>query len=348
MKRLIWTYEELGDFCASLCHLYHGGIPFGDALALMAEDETELRRRERLAALSREMDEGSALSAALERSGEFPHYLCALIRVGEQVGRGEEALGALAGYYEGRARLERQLRSALAYPAALLGVLLAVVVILLVWVLPLFDEVYARLGSGLTGVAGGLMALGAVLRRGLPVLCGVLALGAAAGAVLWNSPAVRSALSARWDRLRKGRGVGGRIDAARFARALSMAVSSGLSPREAVALAGELCGGSSPFRARCEACLSRLEEGCSLSEALREAGLFSAAQCRLLEAGARSGRAELALEQLAARMTEESETALADAVGRVEPALVVALALVVGAILLSVMLPLMHVMNAIG
>ena len=99
-----------------------------------------------------------------------------LAEVGERSGRMEESLTALADYYDERCRMERRLRSALLYPAVILLLMLVVMVVLLTKVLPVFNDVYASLGGRLTGVAGGLLALGQALDAALPWLCGLLVL----------------------------------------------------------------------------------------------------------------------------------------------------------------------------
>ena len=70
--------------------------------------------------------------------------------------------------------------------------------------------------------------------------------------------------------------------------------------------------------------------------------------CRLLAAGVRAGAADTVMERLARRLTEDSEEHLAEAVARVEPALVLVSALLVGMVILSVMLPLMNILSALG
>ena len=106
----------------------------------------------------------------------------------------------------------------------------------------------------------------------------------------------------------------------------------------------ELLGG----RARCEACRGLLEGGARLSAALEESGVLPRRSCRLLELGERGGAGDLAMEKIAADLMEEGEAALEELTGRVEPSLVLACSLLVGVILLSVMLPLMNIMSAIG
>lgn len=348
MKQRKLSNEELGTVCQSLANLFRAGVPMGDALDLMARDEDAPG----LAAVLRQMalraDEGASLDRVFREAGCFPAYLCALLEAGQRTGKTEQALQALADHYRSRARMDRQLYAALLYPAMLLVVMLVVVAVLLVWVLPVFDDVYAGLGSGLAGFAGGLLLLGSVLRRSLPVLCVLLALLVGVLALAAVSSRFREWLMTCWRSIRGDCGVFGQIHAARFAQVLSLGLNSGLTEQEAVLLAQTLGQENPRFLNRCEECLKRTQQGVSLAAALRESGLMSKARCRLLEAGVRSGCAETVMEQLAGQMLEESEQALELRVSGIEPTLVLITSVLVGAILLSVMLPLLHIMSGIG
>lgn len=348
MKKLRLNHEQIGTLCRALGHLYHAGIGVGDALALLAEDEASAEERELLQAMSCQADEGVPLAQIFRDAGCFPDYVCNLMVVGEQVGRSEDTLNALADYYEGRVRTERRLKSALLYPSVLLVVLLAVVVILLVWVMPVFNDVYARLGSSLSGVAGGLLVLGGVLHKLMPLLCVLLAAAVAFVILMAALPTARDRLLRAWRKRREDKGIARRIDTARFAQALSMGMTGGLTEREAVELAAGLSEGNGAFQSRCAACLTKLDEGAGLSAALRETELLSKAECRLLEAGIKGGGGEQVMKQIALRALEESGQELERITARVEPTVVVAMSVLVGVILLSVMLPLMHIMTAIG
>lgn len=348
MKQIRLNKEEISALCMGLACLIHAGIGPGDALTLMAEDEGDPAYRRLLADMARQADEGRPLAEVFRAARCFPAYVCTLLEVGERVGKLEEALRALANYYDGRARMERRLRAALLYPSVLLVVLLAVVVVLLVWVLPIFNDVYGQLGSSLTGLAGGLLSLGAALRAAMPVLCVLLALAALLAAFLAAWPEFRRRCAAAWNARLGDKGVSRLICTARFAQALTMGLSSGLTPTEAVELASNLAEGSPAFQRRCGDCLERMEKGDSLTQALRESGLLPRSQCRLLDAGVRGGCGEAVMEQMAQQLMEDSELALEETVGRIEPALVVVACVMVGVILLSVMLPLMHIMTAIG
>ena len=348
MKQEKLTNEEIGELCLALAHLYHAGIGMGDAFALMAADQERPEFAKLYSVMARQADDGSPLSGIFRESGRFPDYVCALLEVGERVGKSEETLNALARYYEGRSAMSRRLRTALLYPSVLVCVLLAVVVVLLVWVLPVFNDVYARLGSGLGGFAGGLLAVGAGLRKIMPLLCVLLAAAVVFAILAALSANLRAVLLSFWRGYCGDKGISRKINSARFAQALAMGLCSGLTDREAVDLAAGLSDGSDGFRLRCERCLKKLEEGGSLSAALRESELLSRADCRLLEAGIRSGHGADVMEQIALRLMEEGEGALESLTGKIEPALVLLMSVMVGIILLSVMLPLMHIMTAIG
>ncbi len=342
MRRQI-SNDDIASLCLELSLLLHAGVSTGDALSLLSEEGD---RRGMLKAMAERVDSGETLSAALRESGAFPTYVCGLVEVGERTGRTEEALSALSRYYEDRVRLSRRVRSALLYPAVMLALMLVVIGVLLVRVLPIFDDVYASLGGRLTGVAAGLLTLGRWLEGVMPVL--YLVVAALALVVLLFSVVgpLRRGVVSLWQRTRGDRGVSRKLNNARLAQALAMGMASGLPVDEAVALSAGLMEGGA--KKRCESCRKRLEDGESLGDALKRSGLLPARQSRLLELGQRSGAGDASMEKIARDLSEEGEAALDALVGRVEPALVLVCSMLVGLILLSVMLPLMHIMSAIG
>lgn len=344
MERTI-SNAGISALTLELSLLLHAGIGVADALALLSE---EADYKGLLAGMPEKADDGASLSECLRESGRFPAYVCGLIEVGEHAGRTEEALSALSRYYERQTRLDRRIRSALLYPAVMLVLMLVVIGVLLVKVLPIFDEVYASLGGRLTGVAGGLLTLGRWLDKAMPVMWVLLALVVVFCGAFAAVPGFREKLLGAWRGRRGDKGLSRRMNTARVVQALAMGMSSGLQMEEALELSSSLMADVPPAQARCTECRERLEREEPLAQAMRESGMLPAASSRLLELGQRSGTADTAMEKIAADLSEESEAAIEDAVGRVEPALVLVCSLLVGLILLSVMLPLMHIMAAIG
>ncbi len=348
MKYDTLDHRTLSDFCLEVSTLLHAGVSVADGLHLLADGETDQRLKELYTDLARQVDEGRSCAAAMGDTGAFPTYLCGLVEVGERSGRTEEALTSLSRFYQERERMERRVKSALLYPAVMLCLMLCVIGVLLVKVLPIFDDVYAALGSRLTGVAGGLLALGRALDRFMPAVWVILIALAAFVFCFSALPGFRNRVLAWWRGSRGDKGVAREMNNAQLVQAMSMGLRSGLSAEEAVGLAAGLMADPSPARNRCLACRAKLDEGMSLPQALRETGVLSAGDSRLLEVGEKGGCADAALERIAQTLSEDSQARLEELVARVEPALVLVCSVLVGLILLSVMLPLMHIMSAIG
>ena len=180
----------------------------------------------------------------------------------------------------------------------------------------------------------------------LPALDDVLAALAVLAAVcaLWEPG--RAGLLSLWRGRWGDRGVSRKLNDARLAQALAMGIAGGLPLEEALDLAAGLLEGGA--RARCQDCRRRIEEREGLGEALRASDLLPLRCCRLFELGQRGGAGDTAMEKIALSLMEEGEAALESLVGRVEPSLVLVCSLLVGLILLSVMLPLMNIMAAVG
>ena len=344
MKQL--SNDEISTLFRELSYLIHSGMGHADALTLMSEEADQ--NKEMLKQMADDTDLGSTLSDAVEKTNRFPKYASRLLMVGERSGRVEETLNAIADNYEGQDRLNRQLRTSLLYPTILLLIMLVVIVVLLVYVLPIFDRVYAQFGVTMTGIAGALLSFGRFMRSIMPFLCGLLCVAVLGCLLLAASQTVRTKLLSLWRKKHGDKGVARQINDTRFALALSMGLHSGMAIEDALHLASQVLEDVPSAKARVEKCVSELENGSSLPKALEEADLMPKTECRLLGAGLRSGVGDLAMEQITSRMTERTELIISEKVSRVEPTLVIITSLLVGMILLAVMLPLVNIMSTIG
>jgi len=348
MKTRKLSHDEISTLCLELALFLHAGADSGSALALLQEETSDPQLKTMLTQMARQVDEGCSLAQVFESSGVFPRDVWAMLQVGEKTGRSEEALRALARYHDRRSQMDRQMRSALLYPSILLLIMLAVIVVLLTQVLPIFNDVYASLGGQLTGLAGGLLHLGRLLNTVLPLLCVLLAAVVILLVTFSSSERFRTCLLHWWQKKRGDKGLSAKLATARFAQALSMGLSSGLSPDDAVEAAGTLLADQPTATQRIQSCQELLSNGESFTTAIKKTTLLPAAECRLLELGLVSGSGETAMEEIAHRLDRDAEDALEQQLGRIEPTMVVITSLLVGAILLAVMLPLTDIMSAIG
>ena len=348
MKQFHLTTLMIADLCKQLALLLRAGVPTGDALYLLAEEETSAEYKTLLTELAAQVENGVYLSDALSHSEAFPGYVAGLLQVGETAGRMEETLLSLSQYYEEQDKLSRRLRSALTYPVILLFLMLIVIVVLLTRVLPVFNDVYASLGGSLTGLAGGLLALGNFLNAVMPFLCILLGLIVVAVAAISLSHSLQDKLLTFWQRHFGHKGISRQINDARFAQALAMTLSSGLPLEEGVSMASALIANDPHAAKRRRDCLDRLTAGEDLAASLSASGLLPAASCKMLALGLRAGHGDVTMSEIAGRLSDEARNTLDRKVAMIEPALVIITSLLVGGILLSVMLPLMNIMKAIG
>lgn len=227
MKKTIFSHEDAAQFFRSLSLLLRGGIGLAEGMYLLAREKTP--RKQQLEAMGRELDAGKLLSDALQ--GSFEQYALGMIRVGEATGRLEESLDALGTFYEERVRTRQKLKNAISYPGMVFMLMLLVVGVLLTQVLPVFDGVYASLGSRLTGIGAGLLQLGMGLKAVLPVLFWLLLAAAVTAVLIWKVEKLRLSFLGYLRRYFGDRGVLRKFNNARFVRGLSRGCPAVCRPR---------------------------------------------------------------------------------------------------------------------
>lgn len=348
MKKKNLLNEEISAFCLQVSLLIHAGISLADGMHLLAEDEQEEEKKTLLVQIGEALDDGKLLSDAMDATNAFPSYVIRMAAAGESTGRLEQAFSSMAAYYEGRSRLRERIKSALTYPVVLLILMLLIIGILLIRILPIFEQVYEQLGGSMDGLAGGLLALGKGLEAALPVIGVILAAGVVAGITVVLHGGLRKRTEAWFVRATATVGVAKKVNVSRLAAALAMGLKSGLTTEESMELAASFQQDDPKAKEKHEVCKQLIEDGTPLAEALKETGLLDPVYCRMLALGVKSGTADNVMEEVARRLEEDAEIAIEKLVGKVEPTIVIVTSLLVGMILLAVMLPLMNIMTAIG
>lgn len=344
----LFSNDLIAEICSELKYLIHAGISNAGALDSISEDAKGTPYKSVFEEMASKAASGASLSDIFRESGCFPGYVCEMLGVGEASGKVEETLDSLSKECSSKASLDRQLKSALLYPAILMLIMLAVIAVLLIRVLPIFNDVYAQLGSSLTGFAGKLLTFGKALDSIAPVLGIILGAIVLFLALFASVSSFRASVLDRWWKMRGDKGVGGQINNAHFAQALSLAMSSGMQSDEAVEAAARLLPESASVKRKCDYCLKLISEGENFTDAIRESTLLPASKCRQLDAAIKGGTADTAMAEIADRMSQESSAALSESMSRIEPVMVTVSSLLIGIILLVVMLPLINIMSAIG
>lgn len=347
MKAKSWRMDELSAFCMEYFLLLKAGMPPEECFSVLAENESDPSKKELFLHLYEKKAEGDSLYETMREAGVFPEYLLRMVMLGEETGNLESTFHSLGGYYEERYRMLRSLKEAAAFPIVLLVVMAVVAVILLTKVMPVFQSVFAQLGSTLPPFSMALLHFGQMLERGRYVFLTVLAATAGAALFAAASPKRRQKLGAAWNRFFYQTKLGRLYGYSRFASALSMAVSSGQSLDRALELAEEFCTDSG-LTEKIRACRKAHEEGEAFEDAVKKQELLSPMYCRMLSVGIRTGDLDTALSEIAGRSAREAAGGVTKAASMIEPAVVILLSVMTGVLLLSVMLPLVGVLSSFG
>lgn len=346
--RGVFHDRELSLLCSQFAMILRAGISLYDGMESMSEDMSEGDDKERiLLGIKSKLQEGASLYEAFQSAGVFPDYMVNMVDIGERSGRLEDVMASLSVYYDREDRLKQEIRSAVIYPALLVFMMAAVILVLIIRVLPVFETVFKNLGVEMSGFSKGLMDFGIVISQYAIVIVAVLALlvvGLFLYSRLKKGSGLWSGLLTKLPGLRK---LTEKISAGRFASALSLLLSSGYDTRAALDLIPNILTGSE-MKEKAEKIKSLLDGGMTLSDAIKEVGIFPGLYARMISVGFKTGTLDEVMKELSGIYEEEINTSLNNFVAVLEPALVAALSIVIGVIIISVMLPLMGIMSSIG
>ena len=330
MKKKL-SNEELITFCGQMALILKSGISSLEGIYIMEDGDVQTEGREILKEIREELEMCGMLYPAMEKTGVFPEYALHMTEIGEQTGRLDETMEALAAYY----------------PVAMLGMLLVIVAVLFIKVMPVFEQVYMQLGQEMTGVARQLLNIGDWMRQSAIVLV-VLAV-----VILIIVFFVIFYKKARIEFISKIQTIGFMKKIAwkrartRFAGGMAMALKSGLDMDESLSLSEKLTD-YEPLKMKIQQCQEQMKEGETFPKALKEAHIFDGMQERLMIIGYETGAVDEVMEQAADLYQKQLQDQIQKMIAALEPTLVGILCVIVGIILLSVMLPLVGIMAGIG
>ena len=171
---------ELSGFCSQMAMILHSGISPLEGITIMLEDSTSEQEKEILQKILDTLMETADFSLSLKETGLFPSYLVHMVQIGEETGTLDEVMSALGEHYEREDSIAKSIRNAVTYPMIMIGMMLMVILVLLVKVMPIFNQVFVQLGTEMTGFSGALMQIGNAISRYSVVLVVLLAATAAA------------------------------------------------------------------------------------------------------------------------------------------------------------------------
>lgn len=341
-----FTNMEVSSFCGQIALILKSGISSLEGITIMLEDASSADEKDILQAVLEYMQETGSMYQALEKTGLFPSYMLHMIQIGEETGTLDEVMSALSEHYDREDSIAKSIKNAVTYPLIMAGMMVVVIIVLLVKVMPIFNQVFIQLGTEMTGFSRTLMGIGNAINRYSIVFIVILAV--IVGLLLYGTRTVRGKQIFRniGYKFRFTRVIYEEIAACRFASGMALTLSSGLNPERSMELVSAL-NDDVYFQKKIDACRDLMNEGKDLSEALHSTGILTGMYARMASIGAKTGSMDQVMDKIAGLYQDDIDTRMNNGLAVLEPTLVISLSLIVGVILLSVMLPLMGIMSSI-
>jgi type IV pilus assembly protein PilC len=322
--------EEVMNFARQSSAFVRAGIPLIDALGIIAEDTTDKKLRDVLAAVTTELRGGSSLSDALSaHSTSFPKYFLSMVRSAEMTGQLDEVLDQLAVYIGRDLETRRRVKSAMTYPSVIFVMAIATIVILSLFVLPKFQDFFKSFDAELPWATQALVSFTDFMTS----WGGMLMLLA-----LWLIMA--GALATRRERGKLARDkiflnlprVGMLLRTAsieRFCHIMAVMVRAGVPLPDALSVASDTTG-NRVFRRGIAQIRSAIIRGSDMAGPIAETALFPAAARQMIRVGEATGTLEEQLAASADYFGRELEYKLKRFTDLFEPMIVAFMGLVVG------------------
>jgi general secretion pathway protein F len=337
------TQDDIGVVTRELATLLKAGLPLDRAFEILINLASSPKVADLLGKIRNDVRGGAALSKAIEaQRGVFSRFYVNMIRAGEAGGSLPTVLLRLAEYMERAKALRDNITASLTYPAFLAVVAMIAVVVLLGAVVPRFKPIFAGTGKAIPMVTQAVLLAGDVMKNyWFPMLLA----GAAIVFLLARrsrDPEVRYRID-RW--MVTGPIVGSlfsRVEMARFARTLGTLLANGVTLVSALNIVRDTMGNA--YLAEAIGGVAReLKEGRGLGRPMMETGRFPMLAVHMIQVGEETGRLDDMLMQVAETYDHEVEVAIRKALALLQPVMIVAMAMVIGFIIIAILMAMMSV-----
>lgn len=340
--------KDISIFCRQFSFSISAGISILKALEIVKEQTENPKLKKILITVFEEVQKGTGLSEAMGQHKELPEMLINMIAVGEISGTLDKILERMANYYDKEHRLQQKIKQALTYPILVSVFALGVVVLLVTKVLPTFIDSIAAMGGGTLPLPTRIvMGFSNALRtKGILILAIIVAI-----VVLIKMYAKSEAGEQKLHKLKLNIPIFGKINnkilTAKFARTFGILMASGVPLIQSMDICSKVVGNRVASDVL-EASKEEIKKGGSLGEALGSRKLFPIMLTQMIKIGEESGTLDVVLEKTAEFYDNEVETVTTQLTTVLEPLIIIVLAVVVGFIILSVIMPMFDMYNAMN
>ncbi|UFU13931.1 type II secretion system F family protein [Curtobacterium sp. C1] len=339
--------KDLAIMARQAATMLSSGLSLLRALTILAEQTQSPKLREILERVRDDVERGVAFSDAVAKYPvEFPPIMINMIRAGETGGFLDQAMASIATNFEKEHKLKTTIKSAMTYPVVVLVMSLLSVVIMLVFIVPIFQKMFQGLGSDLPLPTQVLVSLS----QSMAYVGPVLAVALVAYVLWWRANKNRDAVRAFFDPIKLRLPVFGQLNKkiviARFARNFSNMIGAGVPILHALQITGQVSGNIVVQRAL-ERVGESVRKGSSIADPLVAETIFPAMVSQMVAVGEDAGSMELMLEKIADFYDEEVTATTESLTSLIEPLLIAFLGVVVGGMIIALYMPIFQISSVI-
>jgi type IV pilus assembly protein PilC len=339
--------KDLAILSRQAATMVSAGLSLLKTLAVLTEQTENKHLQQVLGQVTRDVETGHALSDALARHDrEFPPLMVNMIRAGETGGFLEGALETVATNYEKEAKLRSTVKSAMTYPVMVLILAVVAVILMLTFIVPVFDKMFADMGGELPLPTQFLV----LLSKSMVFVVPILVVGGIAFSVWWNARKNTEGVRRVVDPLKLKLPVFGpllkKIAITRFSRNLADMVAAGVPILQALTVVGETSGNWVVEQAARNVA-SSVRTGKSIAGPLGEENVFPTMAVQMIAVGEDSGSLEIMLKKVAEFYDSEIEATTEALTSIIEPLLIAFLGVVVGGMIVALYLPIFNIITLV-
>ncbi len=341
------TPKQLSIFCKQFATLLIAGVPVAEGLDILYRQSEDKKLKDGLEDVYMQVLKGSQVSTAMKSQPKiFPHLMISMVESGEMTGNLDTVMERLAVHYEKEAKINSRIKGAMIYPMVLSILSIVVVIFMITTILPTFTGMFVSSGMELPGLTQFLLDISDFITEFWYIVIGVSALivylikryiDSEAGryrfdALKFKIPIVKSSMD--------------KIVTARFTRTLGSLLKSGIPLINALELSGSVTG-NVVIEEKIDHIATEVEKGETLGSALKRTPAFGPMVISMIQIGEESGSLDEMLDKSADFYEQELEDAIDRLLKLMEPLLIVAMAVVIGFIVIAMALPMFDMVKAV-
>lgn len=340
-------FNEVITFLRQFAVMLKAGIPISDCLNNLHKQKFSVPFRNCLQAVYLDVESGVLLSAAFAKHPKvFPRFFVSMVGIGEVSGTLDKVMTNMADYYENDRKIKKKASSAMVYPTLLICMIFVVIIFLCLFVLPQFESTISQLGGEVPKITQIVMGVAEFVQDYIFILLPGLAILVFGIIMFFRTKKGRYVKDVLMFKLPIISKIEKNLITARFSRAFIILLGSGMNMIDILENLRKMLG-NEVFTRKFDYTIEEVKRGKRIASSIEATRLFPPMLTEMINIGEKSGNIEEVLESTGSYFDEQVENSIAKAVATIEPVAIVMLGAVVALVVLSVLVPMMSMMNAV-